>query len=283
MPFESPIEQLQRTFKRRTVDIEKPEDSDFPELIITVPDSWKQIRLAPLYDVHVGSADHDASLFSKHLDWIEAEQDVLTFNGGDMYENATKHSPGGSAASQALNPTKQMLKVAKILAPIQHKMLFALPGNHEDRTFNESGLDGARQLAEHLRLPYFPDYCFCTIKWRGNNFRLCAHHGSGGGSTAGAQRNAARKDMPWGKFDIFWTGHVHQPMADLVYQTDYDQRTGRMVPRECVTMISPSYVKYFGSYAAKKRLAPSSRGLSVITLQPDGRIDTSLQARGKRL
>ena len=48
MPFESPIEQLQRTFKRRTVDIEKPEDSDFPELIITVPDSWKQIRLAPL-------------------------------------------------------------------------------------------------------------------------------------------------------------------------------------------------------------------------------------------
>ena len=281
--FESPIESVQKCFKRRAIDIEKPDDSDYPELIVTVPDSWRQIKLAPLYDVHIGSGDHDASLFAKHVAWIANEPDVLTWNGGDMVENATKHSPGGSAASQDINPTKQLLRAARLLAPIQHKMLFSLPGNHEDRTFNESGLDGAQQLAEHMRLPYFPDYCFVTIKWRGNNFRLSAHHGAGGGSTAGAQRNSARKDMPWVKADIHWSGHVHQPMVDVIFALDYDQRANRMVKREVITMISPSYVKYFGSYAAKKRLAPSSRGLGVITLASDGQIDASLQARGKRL
>lgn len=280
--YESPIERIQKCFKRRSIDIDKPK-SRFPELIVTVPNSWKRIQLAPLYDVHIGSADHDAALFAKHLAWIANQPDVLTWNGGDMYENATKHSPGGSAASQEINPTRQMARTVRLLAPIQHKMLFCLPGNHEDRTFNESGLDGARQLAEHLRLPYFPDYCFLTIKWRGNNYRLSAHHGAGGGSTAGAQRNSARKDMPWAKFDIHWSGHVHQPMVDVVYAIDYNQRTGRVVDREAVTVISPSYVKYFGGYAAKKRLAPSSRGLGVVTLMPDGRIDTSLHARGVRL
>lgn len=280
--FVSRIELLQRKFKKRAISIVRPE-SEFPELIVTIPDSWSSIQLAPLYDVHIGSGEQDAELFAKHLEWLARTQNVLTWNGGDMCENATKYSPGASAICQKGTPNQQLFDAAKLLAPIQHKMLFAIPGNHEDRTFNEAGLDGAAQLAEHLRLPYFPDYCFCTIKWRGNNFRLCAHHGSGAAQTPGAQRNAARKDMPWSHFDLFWTGHLHQPMGDIVYQTDFDQSTGRIFERDAAVLISPSYVRYFGSYAAKKRMAPGGRGLSVAVLNEDGRIDVSMHARGKRI
>jgi len=280
--FVSRIELLQRKFKKREISIIRP-DSEFPELLVTVPDDWKTIQLAPLYDVHIGSGEQDAELFAKHLEWLSRTQNVLTWNGGDMCENATKYSPGASAICQKGTPNQQLFDAAKLLAPIQHKMLFAIPGNHEDRTFNEAGLDGAAQLAEHLRLPYFPDYCFCTIKWRGNNFRLCAHHGSGAAQTPGAQRNAARKDMPWSHFDLFWTGHLHQPMGDIVYQTDFDQSTGRIFERDAAVLISPSYVRYFGSYAAKKRMVPGGRGLSVAVLNEDGRIDVSMHARGKRI
>jgi hypothetical protein len=280
--FVTEVEKIQKTYKKRLVRMEKPE-SEFPELIVTVPDSWKQIQLAPLFDVHIGSGEHDSPLFTKHMEWLAKTPNVLTFNGGDLFENATKDSPGGSVTAQKKSPEEQIIDATRIVAPIQHKMLFSLPGNHEDRTFNGAGMDSAHRLANDLRLPYFLDYCFCTIKWRGNNFRLLAHHGSGAATTPGAQRNAARKDMPWGKFDIFWTGHLHQPMADVVYQTDFDQTTGRMIERSAIVMISPSYVKYFGGYAAKKRLAPGMRGLGIVTLQEDGRMDVSLHARGTRL
>lgn len=280
--FETAIEKLQKRFKKRPVRIEKPE-SEFPELIVTVPDSWPKIQLAPLYDVHMGSAEHDSELFQKHMKWLIETPNVLTFDGGDMWENATKYSPGASVVVQQGSPNSQLFKAVETIAPIQHKMLFKLPGNHEDRTFNEAGLDSGQQFAEHLKIPFFGDYCFCTLRWRGNNFRLAAHHGSGAATTAGAQRNAARKDMPWAKFDIYWTGHLHQPMADVVFQTDFDQKTNRMVERNAVVMISPSYLRYFGGYAAKKRLAPGMRGLGVLTLEADGRIDVSLHARGKRL
>lgn len=280
--FKSRIQALQDQFKPREFKLKRP-SSEFPELIVEVPDSWDKIQIAPLYDVHIGSGHHDAELFQKHLAWIAKTPTALTFNGGDMVENATKDSPGASVIVQRGTPNEQLFRAAKTLTKIQHKMLFAIPGNHEDRTFNVAGLDGAEQLAEHLQIPYFPDYCFLLIKWRGNSFRICAHHGSGAAQTPGAQRNAARKDMPWSHFDIFWTGHLHQPMMDVVFQIDFDQKTGSTFERNAIVIISPSYVKYWGSYAAKKRMSPGQRGLGVVTLQHDGRMDASLFARGRRL
>jgi len=280
--FKTEIEQIQETFLKREVKIHRPE-SEFPELIVRVPDSWKTIQLAPLYDVHIGSGEHDAETFGRHLKWLTDTPDVLSFNGGDLFENANKYSPGASVIAQKKSPEEQILDSTRIVAPIQHKLLFSLPGNHEDRTMNGAGMDSAARLATDLKLPYFPDYCFCTIKWRGQNFRILAHHGTGAAQTPGAQRNAARKDLPWTKFDIYWTGHLHQPMADVVYQTDFNQETGRVVERSAIVMISPSYLKYFGGYAAKKRFAPGIRGLGVVTLNEDGRMDVSLHARGERL
>ena len=144
-------------------------------------------------------------------------------------------------------------------------------------------MSGAARLADNLRVPYFHDYCFCTIKWRGNNFRILAHHGAGGAQTAGAQRNSARKELTWAKPDILWTGHLHQPMVDTVFVTDVDQKTGRTFERGILVIISPSYLKFFGGYAAEKRMGPGIRGLSVAILNADGRIDANVHARGRRL
>jgi len=279
--FSTQLEKVQKTFKKRTVKINQPV-SEFPELHITVPDSWSQIQLAPLYDVHVGSPNFDEDLFLKHRDWIANTPNVLTFNGGDMIENITPIA-AAKMGQTPKTPEEQLVDATELLAPIQHKMLFALPGNHEDRTFKAAGMSSAKRLADNMQVPFFSDYCFATIKWRGNNFRILAHHGAGGATTPGAQRNSARKELPWAKFDVYWTGHLHNALADIVFQTDFDQKTGMMYERNSVVMISPSYLKYFGGYAAKMRLAPGTRGLGVMLLNPNGRIDVSLHANGKRL
>lgn len=280
MDWLSEVQKVQKCYEKRKVKIEVPE-GEFPELFVKVPDSWDSIQLAPLYDVHIGNNEHDATLFKKHVSWIYNTPNVLTWNGGDMYENITP-AQAAKMGHTALSPEEQIYSALEKIAPIQHKMLFALPGNHEDRTM-ASGMSGSKRLADYLQLPHFGSYCFCTIRWRGNNFRILAHHGAGGGTTPGAQRNAARKELSWAKPDMLWTGHLHQPMVDTIYLTDVDQATGRLFERNVVAIISPSYLKYFGGYASKARMAPGLRGLSVAVLQPDGRIDVTVHARGKRL
>lgn len=277
------LHDVRSRFGDRLVSIERPERSEFPEQIVTVPDEWPSILLAPLYDVHIGHKEHDAAMFERHLAWLQRTPHVLTWNGGDMIENASKLSVGSGVYEQDYTPGNQLVRAMQQLADVQNKMLFALPGNHEARSAI-LGLDVARWMAMMLEVPYFSDYCFCTVRWRGNNFRILAHHGSGAAQTAGAQRMAARKAVPWAKpVDMIWTGHLHSPLVDVMYQTDYDQQTGRMFERNALVIISPSYIKYFGTYAAAKQYSPGARGLAVVELQEDGRMDVSVHANGRRL
>lgn len=276
--FETELEAVQATFKDRIASIVRPK-SDYPELFVTLPDAWESVQLAPLYDVHIGSKEFDETLFERHRDWIANTPNVVSWNGGDMFENLLDPKMGHTPTT----PEEQLFRSTELLAPVRHKMLFSLPGNHEDRTFKAAGMSGARRLADNLEVPFFGDYCFCTIKWRGNKFRILAHHGAGGAQTPGAQRNSARKELPWIKADLIWTGHLHQPMVDTVFTLDVDQKTGRLFERTSFVIISPSYLKYFGGYAAKMRMGPGGRGLTVATLQADGRIDVNVHARGRRL
>jgi len=279
--FSSELEEIQAGFQPKSFRSRRPRDSQFPELFITLPDEFETIELAPLYDVHIGSNEHDGELLERHLRWIANTPNVFTWNGGDAFENKTPHE--ASMGADRMTPEEQILEATRKFGIVQHKMLFSIPGNHEDRTAKQSGMVSARRLAENLKVPYFGDYCFCTIRWRGNNFRVLAHHGAGGATTAGAQRNSARKELSWTRADMLWTGHLHQPIVDTVYTTDYDQKTGRLFERSMLVIISPSYLKYHGGYAAKIRLAPGIRGLSVAILNSDGRIDANVHARGKRL
>lgn len=274
------IEELQSKFRKRAFRFSKPQ-SEFPELFVTIPDDITSIQLAPLYDVHIGSPQHDSGLLEKHLKWIADTPNVFTWDGGDAFDNITPHE--AKMGHTPIDPEEQLVEATRKFAQVQHKMLFKLPGNHEDRTYKNSGMSSGRRLADNLRVPYFKDYCFCTIRWRGNNFRLMAHHGAGGATTAGAQRNSARKEITWAKPDILWTGHLHQALVDTIMVTDYDQKSGRMFERSMLVMISPSYLRYFDSYAAKMRYGPGTRGISVAILNEDGRIDANIHARGKRL
>lgn len=278
--YQSRLDVIQRTFGKRKFGLVVPE-SEFPELIVTVPDKWPIVKLAPWYDVHRGHALHAAPLFKRHKQWFIDEPYVLGFNGGDFIENVVEGSPG--IYSQTQYPGAQFDAAVEELAPMQHKLMFAIPGNHESRTMRVAGFDIARHLADDLRIPYFSDYCFCTIKWRGMKFRLCAHHGTGAAASPGGQRNAARKDMPWVGADLYWTGHLHQPIADVVYRADFDQSTDRMVSRSSVVIISPSYLRYFGGYGAAKRLGPGSLGITVAELQESGNIRVTMDAKGARL
>jgi hypothetical protein len=274
------LEAIQANFGKRVFKREVPK-GEYPELFITIPDKFEEIELAPLYDVHVGSRELDETLLDEHLHWIADTPNVFTWNGGDAFENKTgKESHMGH---DPLSPEEQLIRVTTKFATVQHKMFHSVSGNHEARTFKQAGMSSAKRLAENLKVPYFPDYTMLTIKWRGNKFRILTHHGAGGGVTPGSQRNAARKELTWFHPDMIWTGHVHQQLVDPIKIFCIDQKTDRVYEKDCLVMISPSYLKFFNSYGAAARMAPGQRGLSVAKLQANGRIDANIHARGKRL
>lgn len=273
---------LRKSFRPRPVKIERPK-SDFPELNVTVPDSWPHIQLAPWFDVHKGHKLHDEPLFNKHREWFVRSPYTLGWNGGDFNDNSSKLSVGGGVYEQNETPNEQLYSGMTAMASMQHKLLFAIPGNHEQRS-GMMGLDFAQWQAAGLQIPYFPDYCMCVLYWRGLRYRILVHHGSGAATTAGAQRMAARKDISWAKpFDLFWTGHLHNPLVDVLYQTDADQKNGGYFERNGFVIISPSYLQFFGSYGAVKRYHPGTRGIGVVILNDDGRMDCTMHARGRRL
>lgn len=254
-----------------------------PEMIADIPDAWPYIDLAPLYDCHIGSGDQDEVKFLRHLQWLRDSPYTLTWNGGDMVDNATVNSVADPNDS-TLSVNEQYDHALELMTEIRHKMLFAITGNHEGRTARLSSLDMARLFARDLIVPYSKDYMFITLRWRGLKYRILAHHGSGGAQSPGGILNAARKDLPWAHgIDIFWSGHLHQPKTDVVSCTDFNQKTDLTVERDAVVIISPSYVKYFGSYAALKRMAPGVRGLTAVRLEDDGRIVVTMHANGARL
>jgi hypothetical protein len=248
-------------------------------LFVELDDNLDTIQLAPLFDVHIGNPSFDEKLFLKHRQWIAETPNVVSWLGGDMIENITAAKMGHTPLSNE----EQIERATVLLAPMQHKIAFSLPGNHEARTYAATHTSTGKRLADNLQVQYFNDYCFATFRWRGNNFRLLTHHGAGGAQTAGAQRNAARKELSWAKPDILWTGHLHATLNDTVYLTDYDQSTGRVYERGCAVIISPSYLKYFGSWASSMRMTPGLRGLSVCELKDNGTILIASHARGKRL
>lgn len=275
------IDEIQSTFRPREFKRVRPK-SEFPELIITIPDSIESPELAPLFDVHCGSDHQDEALLDRHLAWIADTPNVFSWDGGDVTENVTDFKMGHTRLSNE----EQVYLATKKLAKVQHKLWLKLAGNHEDRTYRHTQTSSSRRIADNLQIPHFGDYAFVHLRWRGNTFRLLTHHGAGGGTTPGAQRNSARKELAWSKPDLLWTGHLHAPLADTVSIMDIDQKTGRIYQRDAVVLISPSYVKFFDSYAAKSRMGPGLRGLSVCKLQEDGRIDITIHARssiGKRL
>jgi hypothetical protein len=261
------------------VEVQAVGSGEFPTVTVNVPKTWPSIVLAPLYDVHIGNKAHDEPLFKKHLAWIAKTPNVLTWIGGDLIE----HDPKRFSEQMIAAGDDQADYAIPSIKPIAHKVLFSLLGNHEARS-KDAGMDIARTMAKEYGAPYYSkDYCFCTIKWRGHNFRLCAHHGSGGAQTPGGQRMAARKATAWvTDVDIFWSGHLHNDLADRMYRVAFD-KDGTAYERTAMVMMSPSYLKYFGTYAAQKQYMPGTRGLAAVELLPNGEIHTKVHAAGKRL
>lgn len=270
----------------KIVKIERIKDGALPQLNVIIPDKWPSIILAPLYDIHRASPEHDNNYFLRCIKWIRDTDNVISFLGGDALETAGKHSVGDSDYKRTMTTSGEFKTILKELAPIRDKLLFNMPGNHEDRMFKEMGFDIAEEFSDRLDLEHFQDYCFIVIYWRGLKFKIGTHHGAGGGTSVSAKANIARKEIVNGyDLDAMITGHLHDETFNKMMRFVFNTRTNTFVQRESVGLICSSFVKSGigqGSYSAKKRMGVTKVELSYLELLDDGTIRKISNAEGDR-
>ena len=236
--------------------------SESTKLIIYKTDRDK-LYLLPWGDVHWGHPSCDREKARGYLRWAK-KHDARIILMGDLIENSSKRSVGAGVYEQMTNPDQQVDEVLELLHPYKDLILGCLTGNHEERTFKDSGLDPSKFIAKVLGVPYLRYGGFIRLYVNGTGYTVYATHGASGAATSAGKLNAIKRLASIADADVYLMGHVH----DLVVETslrqvvDMKNRTVRNQRRHFV--ITGNFLTYDDSYGQMKCYEPAKIGAPRI-------------------
>lgn len=239
-----------------------------PYICCQLPAFKGSLQVALLYDLHYGHAKHRREKLQSYVDWIQRSPNVYAILGGDLMENAIDR---GMQYDQDVQPHSQLDELTAILAPIAHKILFSVPGNHEERTFKATGIDVAKVLADKLEVPYFSGPVFCSILANGHKWTIFAQHGRGNSQTKGGKMNMASRPASFvNNVDFIVCGHVHDRVSEAQTIIVEDPANCRLIYKNQWVVIAPSFLGWMDTYAYRAGYRPPSLGGVAIYLYEDG-------------
>ncbi len=247
-----------------------------PYLVVQLPDFKGKIRIAPLFDVHYGNLGHRHEKFLAYIRWIRDTPNVYAVLGGDLMENALDDGRG-MTYDQTENPDTQFNDMIKFLSPIAHKILVAVPGNHENRTSKKAGFDITAALAKILKVPYFEGPVFMSVLANTYHWLFYVHHGTGNSQTRGGRMNmAARPKSFTGMVHFFLSGHVHDCLAEPETIMIEDPIHMRLIHAKQWVVVAQSFLGWYKTYAYRAEFKPPAAGGVSIVLSDDGGYKASL-------
>lgn len=242
---------------------------EFPYIIINLPpppknkDKW---IIIPLGDTHYGSDSCDMNGLLEWIKWIESQDNVLVILNGDLIENANKDSPGASVYRQLFPPEEQRDRFIKLCAPIAHRILYSVRGNHGNRSVKQCFLDPERDISNILEVEYFEGACYADIICEDNKWEFMSIHGNGNSATPGGKLNLLQKKNQFHSADIYTMGHVHDLQAARDYEIVRDTKNMKLSLRKRYYVICGTTQKYWNSYAEEWYLPPNKTGMPKIML-----------------
>jgi len=247
-----------------------------PYIAVNIPKFKDRINIAPLFDVHFGNQAHRHEKFLSYIRWIAETENVYTFIGGDLLENALDDGRGMSY-DQNINPDNQLNQICQILAPIAHKILFATTGNHEHRTYAKTGIDIMQIIADRLNIPYFSGPVFLTILSMGYKWNFYAFHGFGNSQTKGGKMNVASRPRNFtNNIHFFVSGHTHDLIVEPETTITEDLMNFRLVYMTQWTVVCPAFMNWENTYAYRAGYKPPTKGGVSIQLFDNGSYRASM-------
>lgn len=230
-----------------------------------------KLKLFPLSDFHYGHKSCNKDKILQDVEFIRQNKEVYAFLNGDIIENASKLSIASGVYEQDTMPDQQISDIVRILAPIAHKIIFYIQGNHEERVYRHLGIDIGRVIADKLNIPYFNEPVYVDLLWRDYRWLLFSQHGASSSRTKGGKMNAAAKPIKWTDFTNFIVyGHVHDKISNEIVRIVRDPVNFRLIEKKQYVVVCSAYLNHFGTYGARKGYEPVSKGRSILKMYSNG-------------
>lgn len=234
---------------------------------INLPDELTEVKIIPLFDLHIGSPQSNIGLLTKYLN-----QDAYFILGGDLIDAGIKNSIS-NIYQQELTPQEQLDKLVEIFSKYKDRIIGICSGNHEYRINREVGIDILQVFAQLIQREqyYDPDSLVIHVRLGKNrhakktNYTFYVVHGWSGARKAGGKMNAVQELRGIILADIYLVGHSH--LKGIVCE-DFliPDHANRVITRIQQYFISVGSFYKYGDYAERRGLTVAQLGAPVIIL-----------------
>ncbi len=243
--------------------------------------SFTELELIPISDGHRGNPLFSKKHFLRTRDYIKEKPNRRAVLNGDLCESSLRTSKG-DIFRQVGTPQDQWEWMVETLYPIKDQILGADSGNHENRIYNETGIDITKEITKALNVPYRAEGMLLKISFGDKNNRVEGRpytywiymtHGYGGARTNAAKTVKVERTSTFIHADCYIMSHDHVSNAGpVVYlmpdnrtseDTETGFRTGKIRAVRKLLVKSNAYVKW-GGYAEIGGFSPSDLTTPII-------------------
>lgn len=239
-----------------------------------IPARFGSIELVQLTDVQFGHVSCKVARVREYLKWILSEPNRFLLLTGDLVDAWAMWSPG-RAFEQLGDPQTQVYKFIEVFAPVRHRILGYVGGNHERRAIPGFG-DLGILIATLLRVPYSGGRQVIDIHFgKHRPFKVSLWHGVGSARTKGTVAQTLKRFMDIGDSQLYLMGHLHQA---LVMPDWKEARDGnRLVIKKSMGAVGSSFLESWGVYGEVSGYGVSDVLMARAVLESNGKWELTLR------
>ena len=242
----------------------------FPEKV------YDTVELLHITDVQYGHVECRVHKVKEYIQWVLKEPNRFVLFGGDMIDAATLLSVG-SPWENISEPQNQIYQFCELFAPLRHRILGYVSGNHERRTSKTFG-DAGILIASLLQVPISRGKQFIDIHYGQHKpFKVSLWHGGGAARTAGAKMMMLHRFMQEADSQVYLVGHLHDAMVKFDWRSERKPGQNAIKLRKICGAMSSSFLSHWGTYAEVAGMSPNDVLMARVILEPDGRWGISLK------
>lgn len=179
--------------------------------------------IQPLSDLHFGAIGADYGLLKKFTQMILEIPELYVILAGDMTDNFVSFRNKLAMHQQILSPDQQADYFEEWLQLIQHKVLLATWGNHEEFDEKATGKNPIKKLLNKKSI-YFNGIGKATVRVNDIDYKICVTHKTrfhSSFNTTHGLKQLARKDVP--DADLYIAGDKHTPAKETAIERGLTQ------------------------------------------------------------
>jgi hypothetical protein len=240
------------------------------------PCDYPHLELLHITDTQFGHRFCNVTRLVEYRDWVLSKPYRYVLFGGDMIDAWALWSPG-MPWDQEGAPDTQLYKFCEVMAPMRHRVLGYVGGNHERRAIKGFG-DLGVLISNMLRIPYSNGKQLIDVHFgKHEAFKVSLWHGGGAAQTKGSIANVIHRFMLQGDSQLYLVGHLHQPLIIPDWRELRVPSENKVRLEKIVGAISSSFLETWGTYGEQKCFRPTDVMMARAVLERNGHWEVTLR------